>query len=95
MVAYVDVVALSRFQVRIGGMDGVIVAYHNTKRMFGFQYIPLEEMDDRLFGAGEGLGDRVFKGCVGMLENVAEEVIGCFPNQVGLVFLLLCLEWKY
>lgn len=63
-------------------MDGVIVAYHNTKQMFGFQYIPLEEMDQRLFGYGAGLGDRVFKACLGILENVAEEVVGCFPNQV-------------
>ncbi|KXN88217.1 hypothetical protein AN958_07676 [Leucoagaricus sp. SymC.cos] len=70
-----------QFQVRVGNMDGVIVAYHNTKRMFGFQYIPLEELDDRLFGPGTGVGDRVFKGCISMLENVAEEVVNCFPNQ--------------
>ncbi|OCB89863.1 hypothetical protein A7U60_g2892 [Sanghuangporus baumii] len=38
------------FQVRIGGMDGIFLAYHNTARVFGFQYVPLEEMDDRLFG---------------------------------------------
>lgn len=28
-------------QVRIGMMDGIFLAYHNTKRLFGFQYIPL------------------------------------------------------
>lgn len=29
------------FQVRIGGMDGIFLAYHNTSRIFGFQYVPL------------------------------------------------------
>jgi hypothetical protein len=28
-------------QVRIGDMDGIFLAYHNTARMFGFQYLPL------------------------------------------------------
>lgn len=28
-------------QARIGNMDGIFVAYHNTRRMFGFQYLPL------------------------------------------------------
>lgn len=63
-------------------MDGVIVAYHNTARMFGFQYIPLEEMDARLFGPGKGAGDQVFHKCIGLLEAVADEVIRCFPEQV-------------
>ncbi|EJC98163.1 Pet127-domain-containing protein [Fomitiporia mediterranea MF3/22] len=38
------------FQARIGNMDGIFLAYHNTARIFGFQYVPLEEMDRRLFG---------------------------------------------
>lgn len=28
-------------QARIGGMDGIFVAYHNTKQLFGFQYLPM------------------------------------------------------
>ncbi|KAJ7288412.1 mitochondrial protein Pet127-domain-containing protein [Mycena rebaudengoi] len=69
------------FQVRIGNMDGVIVAYHNTARMFGFQYVSLEEMDQRLFGTEPGAGDRVFQKCVGLLECIASEIIQCYPNQ--------------
>jgi Mitochondrial protein Pet127 len=68
-------------------MDGVIVVYHNTERMFGFQYIPLEEMDRRLFGPGPGAGDRVFSKCLEMLELVADEIILCFPKQVFVIFL--------
>lgn len=63
-------------------MDGVFVAYHNTARMFGFQYVPLEEMDERLLG-GKDRGGRVFEKCVGILETVADEIIRVFPDQVG------------
>lgn len=64
-------------------MDGVIVAYHNTQTMFGFQYIPLSEMDERLFGPGEGIGGQVFDKCVGLMEKVVDEVVSCFGRQVS------------
>lgn len=69
------------FQVRIGNMDGVIVAYHNTAKMFGFQYVSLQEMDERLFGSEPGAGDRVFHKCVSLMECISSEIIQCFPNQ--------------
>ncbi|KDQ25849.1 hypothetical protein PLEOSDRAFT_1044677, partial [Pleurotus ostreatus PC15] len=68
------------FQARIGNMDGVLVAYHNTARLFGFQYVPLEEMDERLFGSPE-VGERVFQKCLALLEIVADEVIRTYPKQ--------------
>ncbi|KAF4577114.1 hypothetical protein EYR36_005101 [Pleurotus pulmonarius] len=68
------------FQARIGNMDGVLVAYHNTARLFGFQYVPLEEMDARLFGSPE-VGERVFQKCLALLEIVADEVIRTYPKQ--------------
>ena len=61
-------------------MDGVIVAYHNTARLFGFQYIPLDEIDECLFGRDQG--DRVFQKCVGLLEEVADEMSRIFPEKV-------------
>lgn len=33
------------FQARIGQMDGIFVAYHNVSTFFGFQYLPLSEID--------------------------------------------------
>lgn len=62
-------------------MDGVFVAYHNTARLFGFQYVSLEEMDERLFGAKDR-GWRIFDKCVGMLEIIAQEIADCFPEKV-------------
>lgn len=57
------------------------MAYHNTARLFGFQYVPLEEMDARLFGSSE-VGERVFQKCLALLEIVADEVIRTYPKQV-------------
>jgi len=64
-------------------MDGVMVAYHNTERIFGFQYISRDEMDERLFGATPGVGDKVFNHTVRVLEACLEEAAKCFPEQVG------------
>lgn len=64
-------------------MDGVMVAYHNTERIFGFQYISLDEMDDRLFGAVPGIGNKIFNHCVEILEAVLVEASSCFPDQVS------------
>ncbi|KAH9891676.1 mitochondrial protein Pet127-domain-containing protein [Cubamyces lactineus] len=68
------------FQARIGNMDGVLVAYHNTARIFGFQYISLREMDRCLFGR-EDAGDRVFIRCVALMELLYEHITRCFPSQ--------------
>jgi hypothetical protein len=62
-------------------MDGVFVAYHNTERIFGFQYIPLSEMDARLFGE-HAAGDAVFEKCLQLLEVVLEEATRELPQQV-------------
>lgn len=34
------------FQARMGFMDGIFLAYHNISKIFGFQYMPLEEIDN-------------------------------------------------
>lgn len=81
-------------QVRIGKMDGIFVAYHNTARLFGFQYLPLyatdryaianpsSEMDLRLFGSSE-MGEASFKLCVALFEALIDEMTQAFPNEVG------------
>lgn len=59
------------------------MAYHNTAQMFGFQYIPLEEMDEALYGVGlPGFGETVFRKCVQLMEVLLSEISRCFPNQV-------------
>ncbi|KAG1761033.1 mitochondrial protein Pet127-domain-containing protein, partial [Suillus occidentalis] len=70
------------FQARIGNMDGVFVAYHNTARIFGFQYVSLEEMDARFDNLGAPTrGTRVFEKCVKLLETVMDEIVGVFGER--------------
>lgn len=69
------------FQVRIGHMDGILVAYHNTRKIFGFQYISREEMDARLFG-GRLMGDQAFHHCLALFDAVLTEATSKFPEQV-------------
>lgn len=59
-----------------------MVTYHNTSQLFGFQYVPLEEMDEALFG-NKRIGPMVFQACVSMLEAITTEVVKCFPEQVN------------
>ncbi|OLL24260.1 mRNA degradation protein pet127, mitochondrial [Neolecta irregularis DAH-3] len=69
-------------QVRIGNMDGIFVAFHNTNRIFGFQYISLEEMDCAIHGSHEhGIGNREFKLSITILEDILQKATKRFPNQ--------------
>ncbi|CAJ1400267.1 unnamed protein product [Effrenium voratum] len=59
------------FQARIGRMDGVIVAYHNTVEIFGFQYIPLADMERCIYGGTEA-ASVAFDLCVQMLQKILQ-----------------------
>lgn len=72
-------------------MDGVVVAYHNTARLFGFQYVPLEEMDTAIYGEA-GRGDRVFQKCVRLMEELADEIVRVYPEQVRASVFIVCLK---
>ena len=69
-------------QVRMGRMDGIFVAYHNVKRIFGFQYIPLEEMDRALHGQTDRcLGDQEFQASLQLLNQALNKATAKFPEQ--------------
>ncbi|KAI0354994.1 Pet127-domain-containing protein [Trametes cingulata] len=68
------------FQARIGNMEGVMVAYHNTAQIFGFQYVSLRDMDLALFGRPDA-GERVFLRCVALMELLYHEIAKCFPRE--------------
>lgn len=67
-------------QVRIGNMDGIIVAYHNTQRIFGFQYISLAELDERLFGSTE-MGEQAFSLILGLFNGILDKVTALYPGR--------------
>jgi Mitochondrial protein Pet127 len=69
-------------QVRMGRMDGIFVAFHNTERIFGFQYISLPEMDYALHGTeNSAIGDSEFKLSLGLLNRVLDRATAKFPKQ--------------
>lgn len=75
-------------QVRMGRMDGIFVAYHNTQRIFGFQYIPLEEMDLAIHGSmDKNLGDMEFTASVKMFNDLINRATAKFPKRSLRVFV--------
>lgn len=74
-------------QVRMGRMDGIFVAYHNTDRIFGFQYISLSEMDSTLHGQWDTcLGDQEFKLSIKLLNDVLNKATKKYPETVSTIF---------
>ncbi|GAA5844000.1 hypothetical protein JCM9279_003698 [Rhodotorula babjevae] len=69
-----------QFQARIGCMDGIFVAYHSTARFYGFQYVPISEMDEALFG-NSATGDAVFRLALGVLETILHRAKDCYPGE--------------
>lgn len=73
-------------QARMGRMDGIFVAYHNIERIFGFQYISLDEMDRALHGTSNmkrHLGDQEFRLSVDLLNKALNMATEKFPETVS------------
>lgn len=71
-------------QARMGRMDGIFVAYHNVKRIFGFQYINLSEMDRSLHGQDHRcLGNQEFSLSIALLNQALNKATERFPDQVS------------
>lgn len=84
-------------QARIGRMDGIFVAYHNIRKMFGFEYLPLAEIDKVFHSGGYPLedgqvpevaeaqapliADQEFRLSVQILSQILEATIKKFPEQ--------------
>lgn len=69
-------------QVRMGRMDGIFVAFHNTQRIFGFQYISLNEMDHAIHGTNDRrMGDQEFKCSIALLNELMDRATKKFPGR--------------
>lgn len=69
-------------QVRMGRMDGIFVAFHNIERIFGFQYVSLEEMDLALHGQEDtSLGDKEFELSLALWNQILNKVTERYPKQ--------------
>ncbi|KAJ3349850.1 hypothetical protein HDU91_006330 [Kappamyces sp. JEL0680] len=67
-------------QVRIGDMDGIFVAYHNTQTIFGFEYFSLEDMDVALYGS-KAMGEQLFIIGLQILHKIVSFCVERFPKQ--------------
>jgi hypothetical protein len=69
-------------QVRMGRMDGIFVAFHNTQRIFGFQYVSLSEMDYALHGTADTTtGDSEFKLSLELLNRALDKATAKYPEK--------------
>lgn len=69
-------------QARMGRMDGIFVCFHNIARIFGFQYIPLSEMDLALHGTDDTtLGDQEFNATLRLMNDIFDLATKEFPEQ--------------
>ena len=65
-------------------MDGAFVAYHNTQKIFGFEYITLKEMEQRIFGCQE-FSDQIFTASLCLIEQIFDRILEDFgqdPNRI-------------
>lgn len=69
-------------QVRMGRMDGIFVAYHNIARIFGFQYISINELDQALHGqADPTVGNREFKMTIKLMNELFDRATKACPGR--------------
>ncbi|KAG2383528.1 hypothetical protein C9374_004199 [Naegleria lovaniensis] len=66
-------------QARIGDMDGMFLAYHNTRELFGFEYLKLSEIDSYVFG-NSYMAERFFTLLLDLLRDVLDRITDRFPN---------------
>ena len=84
-------------QVRMGKMDGIFVAFHNVERIFGFQYISLQEMDLAIHGHSDTtFGDQEFKLSLDLMNKVLDRATIKYPKTVrySLYLIITILIFK-
>lgn len=68
------------FQLKIGRMDGAFIAYHNTKEIFGFEYVKTKEIERRIFG-NEIYADATFVACSKLLTVLLNNVLDALKDE--------------
>jgi hypothetical protein len=65
-------------QLRIGRMSGAFVAYHNTSKMLGFEFVTLEEIEAYVFGS-KAWTAQAFSSTIRLLGLVLDEITSAMP----------------
>eukprot|EP01100_Stratorugosa_tubuloviscum_P001583 TRINITY_DN1355_c0_g5_i1.p1 TRINITY_DN1355_c0_g5~~TRINITY_DN1355_c0_g5_i1.p1 ORF type:complete len:553 (+),score=165.23 TRINITY_DN1355_c0_g5_i1:24-1661(+) len=61
------------FQANIGKMKGVFMVYHDIISIYGFEYLPINEIATHLFG-NNATGDYVFNFCIELWQNIIKTI---------------------
>ena len=72
-------------------MDGIFVMYHNTKEIFGFEYVTLKQMEQDIFGNSLFASDS-FNLSIKILQGIFDHVTAKYPKKDCHLFLLNCQE---
>ena len=60
------------------------MAFHNIERIFGFQYLSMEDLDRALHGQKDpNLGDEEFKMSLKLLQKVLNQINERFPQEAS------------
>jgi hypothetical protein len=69
------------FQLRVGRMLGAFVTYHNTRECFGFEFVPLSEMEQYVFG-NTYWAREAFSSVMGLFQHILDYTISAFPDAI-------------
>eukprot|EP01080_Neovahlkampfia_damariscottae_P001653 gene1653-12778_t len=67
-------------QAKMGNMDGIFLAYHNTKNILGFEYLSCEIIDYYVFG-NSIISEKCFEMSLSLLQNAFDELINKFERK--------------
>lgn len=69
------------FQLRVGRMVGAFVTYHNTRECFGFEFVPLTEMEQYVFG-NTYWAREAFSSVMGLFQNILDHTIATWGDAL-------------
>jgi len=67
------------FQMRIGNMAGVFLAYHNVLHLLGYEFVTAKEIDECLYGSPE-MANKSYEVCLKLLSVILDEVTEMMPK---------------
>ncbi|KAJ8906188.1 hypothetical protein NDN08_002683 [Rhodosorus marinus] len=67
------------FQLRLGGMSGAFVCFHNTREMLGFEYIRLQEIEHYVFGSSHW-AEKAFGFTLSLYQMILETAVNAFSD---------------
>lgn len=71
------------FQVQLGHMGGIFVAYHNTQELLAFEYFSRSIMEQIVFGSSH-FATLCFSVCNTVLIRLLQKIIEIFPKSANL-----------